>query len=104
MDMEIHSTLSEHWGIIKMGDLPGTSADGIPLAGSSRAPWLLGKPSAYAPQRPLRGVVLLTAGGTTMASANLAREAPEPALHHVHYTATPCPGSIRYGVADGEQG
>ena len=51
-----------------------------------------------------RDVVLLTAGGTTMASATLARGAPEAALHHVHYTATPCPGSIRYGVAEGVQG
>ena len=55
MDMEIRSTLSEHWEIINLGDIPGTFADGTPLAGSSRAPWLLGKPSAYAPQRPLQG-------------------------------------------------
>ena len=55
MDMEVTSTLSEDWEIINLGDFPGTSADGIPLAGSSRAPWLLVKSSAYAPQRPLQG-------------------------------------------------
>ena len=55
MDMEIPSILSEHWEIINLGDISGTFADGIPLAGSKRAPWLLGKPSAYAPQRPLQG-------------------------------------------------
>ena len=55
MNMKVPSTLLEHWEIINLGDLPGTSADGIPLAGSSRAPWMLGKPSAYAPQRPLQG-------------------------------------------------
>ena len=55
MDMEIPSILSEHWEIINLGDLPGTFADGIPLAGPSMAPWMLGKPSAYAHQRPLQG-------------------------------------------------
>ena len=55
MDMEIPSTLSEYWGIFNLGNIPGTVADGIPLAGSSRAPRLVGKPSARAPQRPLHG-------------------------------------------------
>ena len=42
------------WLIINLGNISGTAADGIPLAGSSRAPWLLGEPSARAPQRPLQ--------------------------------------------------
>ena len=54
MDMEIPSTLSEHWEVINSGDLPGTSADGIPLAGSSMSPWLLGEPSARVSQGPFQ--------------------------------------------------
>ena len=41
--------------IINLGDIPGTFADGTPLAASSRALWLLDKPWACAPQRPLQG-------------------------------------------------
>ena len=41
-------------GIINLGDIPGTFADGTPLDGSSRAPWPLSKPWACAPQRPLQ--------------------------------------------------
>ena len=55
MDMEIPSTISQHSEIINLGGIPGTFTDGIPLAGSSRAPWLLGKLSAYAPQNLLQG-------------------------------------------------
>ena len=55
MDMEILRTLSEYGQIINLGNIPGTFADGIPLTGSSRAPWLLGEPSARALQRTLQG-------------------------------------------------
>ena len=55
MDMDIPRTLSEHLEIINLGDIPGTLADGIPLAGSSGAPRMLCKPSACAPQRPIQG-------------------------------------------------
>ena len=66
MDMEILGTLSGCGLIISLGNIPGTSADGTSLAGSSRDPWLLGGPPARDPQR-YRNVALAPAGGTTMA-------------------------------------
>ena len=104
MYMEILRTLSEYGKIINLGNIPGTGADDIPLAGSSRALWLLGEPSARAGQGPLQG-----------------RRPPHCRCHHhgLNYhrtrsagtTITPrtlhyplCPGSIRDDVADERQG
>ena len=100
MDMEIPTTRSEYWGIMNLRDIPGTFADGIPLAGSSRAPQLLGKPSARAPQRPLQGRRppfswwhhhgfnhLRTKGAGTGITPRI-----------LHYPL--CPRSFRYDVAD----
>ena len=73
MDMEIPSHLSEHWEISTRGDIPGTFADGIPLAGSSRAPRLHWQTLGVRPSKDhYRDVVLFTAGGTTMASTTFA--------------------------------
>ena len=54
MDIEILGTLPEYGLITNLGNISGTAADGILLAGSSRVPWLLGEPSARVPRRPLQ--------------------------------------------------
>ena len=97
-------TVSESRKIINSGNFPGTFPDGIPLAGTSMALWLLSEPSACARQGALQGRrpshcwchhhcldhLRAKGAGTCITPCTL------------HYPL--CPGSIRYDVADEGEG
>ena len=100
MNMKILRTLSEPGKIIKLGSIPGTFADGIPLAGTSRALWLLGESSARVPEGALRGCRPPHCWWRQHGLDHLRTKGTGTGI-------TPCtlyyplrPGSIRYDVAD----
>lgn len=94
-------TLSDYWRIFNLGKIAGTFAVGIPLAGSSRTLWTLGKPSAHVPQRSLQERRPLPAVGHRYGSNHLRTKDAGTGINAsrtLHFPLSP--RSVRYDVAD----